>query len=196
MIDPYLEAMATILANPASKAGLVELGRTGRVRAMGRRITFRLTEGEDGSRRYVPETAATSELIPPEDFTGASIREFPDGLRLEVSRVFFGRESLSVLKAWDEVVFDLYDLRNFYQETQARAAATMTRRRPRRDARRSEIHMAVVALRDMEDWRAASDKIRCRLVEQHLGKPGGWCTPSTLRRAMQDAESAPLSPLA
>ena len=50
MLDPFIEAIKTILANPASRAGPIELCRTRRVRAMGKRVTFRLTEAEDGSR--------------------------------------------------------------------------------------------------------------------------------------------------
>jgi len=166
MLDPFIEAIKTILANPASRAGPIELCRTRRVRAMGKRVTFRLTEAEDGSRRYEPEAAVVPEPIPAGDFTGADILEFPNGLHLSVSRMFVGRELLGVLKGWEDVVFDVGDLRDLFEEAQARNAAAPTRRQPRRDEKRPEIRKAILTV---GAW-------------QRLGRKISSCVPESGKR--------------
>jgi hypothetical protein len=62
--------------------------------------------------------------------------------------------------------------------------------RKRRDEKRPEIERALEALESSPDWAKSSDKSRCRSVEQHLGKPEGWCSPRTLRRAIEGREKA------
>jgi hypothetical protein len=188
--------LAIVLADPVLKAGLVELCRTGRVRAIGRRITYRPEQVEPGLSKFEEEIAVKHESIPPEAWEGEGrfLLEYPEALRLEGSRAYVAREPLYMHEAWHDVHFDWNDLRSLVER--GKAVATVTRRQPRRDAKRAEIRTAVAALRDMEDWRTSSDKMRRRLVDRPLDKPAGWCRQSTLRRAMQSAEGAPLLPLA
>jgi hypothetical protein len=69
-------------------------------------------------------------------------------------------------------------------ETRTRA------RRPRRDEKRQEIIQAIAALSRSTKWDESTDKERCGLVEEQLGKPKNWCTLRTLRRAIADAQAA------
>jgi hypothetical protein len=71
--------------------------------------------------------------------------------------------------------------------------------RKRRDQVRPEIIAALPSLVGSKEWDAASDKQRCRIVDQHLKKSPGWCKVTTLRRAVkgykQNHVLSPLSPL-
>jgi len=61
-------------------------------------------------------------------------------------------------------------------------------RKSRRDEKRPEIAQAVASLAELKVWGQSSDKERCELVEQHLKKSRGWCSVSTLRRAIADRD--------
>jgi hypothetical protein len=54
----------------------------------------------------------------------------------------------------------------------------------RRNEKRNEICEAVERLQGTEDWKTGTDKKRCIYVEESLDKPRGWCTVTTLRRAI------------
>jgi hypothetical protein len=67
------------------------------------------------------------------------------------------------------------------KEPGARAAKP---RKRRSDETRSAIIEALVVIDGSEDWKNSKYGGRCRLVEQHLVKPKGWCTLRTLGRAI------------
>jgi hypothetical protein len=177
--------LAIVLADPVLSAGLVELCRAGRVRAMGKPIIFRMTQVKPGLFDFEPESVDKYEPIPPDDWAALHLWESPEGTRLEGARKYAGsREGLSVVKGWNDVQFDEHDLRSFVEEGGTRSSA-ITRRQPRCNEKRPEIREAVTALREKPAWETAPMKVRCRLVEQYLGKPATWCNERTLSRAMQ-----------
>jgi hypothetical protein len=112
--------LSIVLADPVLKAGLVELCRTGRVRAVGRRITSRREQVEPGLLKFEEEIAPKHEPIPPEAWEGDGrfLLEYPEGLRLEGSRAYVGREPLYMHEAWDDVRFDWGDLRQLVEQGQ------------------------------------------------------------------------------
>jgi hypothetical protein len=94
-----------------------------------------------------------------------------------------------VLRIWADALGDLTEDGNNLAPAQASGEQTGKSLNTRRDATRPKIAEAVKALRHLDKWRT-SDKSRCTLVEQHLSKPNGWCTVSTLRRAIADLDKA------
>ena len=113
------ELLAIVLADPVLRAALVELCRTDRCRTRGRKIIYRVTQVEPGRLKVEEEIAAKHEPIPPDDWAGRDLLEWPEGLRLEGAVEYAGiPEGHFVHKGWTDVTFDTHILRALVEAAQ------------------------------------------------------------------------------
>jgi hypothetical protein len=103
-------SLRPILADPQLRVRFLEICRSGRVRADGRKIRYCgiQTEGRISVTRVI-ET--TFQIIPAEDWAALELYDSSDGLRLEGSREFFDPDLLFELRGWAFVRFSGDDLR-------------------------------------------------------------------------------------